>query len=166
MQRYKIILVLCLGFFFLTSSTVTAQNKQQVSMLKKINKLRAEGCNCSGSFMAPVGPLDWSKVLMTSAYRHAKDMNRNNYFSHYSLDGRDIGDRLDAAGYSWSYCGENLGSGQTTFDEVMKDWKKSQSHCKMMMSPKVSEVAIAKEGKYWVQHFGEKYKNKDLQVKE
>ena len=130
-------------------------------MLNKINELRAKGCNCKGDFMRPVQPLKWSKTLMTSALHHAQDMQRKNYFSHYSPNGNDIGDRLDTVGYKWSYCGENLGIGQRNFDEVFEDWIQSKSHCKMMMNPEVEEVAVASSGKYWVQHFGKRF-NEEL----
>jgi len=151
---------LLLSFLFLTMilpSESFAQNAKQELMLEKINKLRAKGCNCNGEFMRPVGPLTWSSTLMSSALFHARDMKRRNYFSHYSPNGNDIGDRLDAVGYKWSYCGENLGVGQQNFDEVFEDWIKSQSHCKMLMNPEVKEVAVASVGTYWVQHFGKRF---------
>lgn len=142
-----------------------AQNSRQELMLQKINTLRSKGCVCENRFMSPVPPLTWSSTLMTSALRHAEDMDKKNYFSHFSPSGKDIGDRIDAVGYSWSYCGENLGSGQYTFDEVMQDWIESKSHCMMLMNPEVEEVAVAKVGHYWVQHFGKRFDPKILQSK-
>ena len=147
-------LILLLLTFSLWASS---QSVEQEIMLNKINMLRANGCSCGGQKMAPAKELKWSKVLMTSAYRHAKDMRKKNYFSHYSPTGTDVGDRLDAVGYVWSFCGENLGSGQKNFDEVMEDWIKSPSHCRMLLNPEVEEVAVAQAGKYWVQHFGKKF---------
>ncbi len=134
-----------------------AQNSDQQVILEKINKLRSKGCNCGGRYMPPAEPLEWSAVLMTSAYRHAKDMKSKKYFSHYSPTGTDVGDRLDAVGYIWSFCGENLGSGQKNFDEVLEDWIKSSSHCRMLLNQEVEEVAVAQAGTYWVQHFGKKF---------
>jgi len=104
--------------------------------------------------MKPVRPLVWDKTLEKSAHIHAKEMSDYNYFDHHSLNGKDIGERLDALGYKWHYVGENLAVGQKTFDEAMKDWIKSSSHCEMLMNPDMKEVAISKYGKYWVQHFG------------
>ncbi len=134
-----------------------AQNPEQEEMLEKINALRAKGCNCGGLFMPPAQPLKWNAVLMTSAYRHAKDMHKKKYFSHYSPTGTDVGDRIDAVGYVWSYCGENLGSGQKNFDEVFEDWIQSSTHCRMLLNPEVEDVAVAQFGTYWVQHFGKKF---------
>jgi uncharacterized protein YkwD len=149
------ILILAISFCF--SFWAQAQNPQEQVMLDKINKLRSKGCNCGGVFMSPAAPLKWNAVLLTSAYRHAEDMNKKNYFSHFSPTGTDVGDRIDAVGYVWSFCGENLGSGQTNFDQVMEDWIKSPTHCRMLLSQEVDDVAVAKVGTYWVQHFGKKF---------
>lgn len=151
----KISLILLFSLFI--SVGLYAQNEQQQKMLEKINTVRSEGCNCGGQFMPPAHALSWSGVLMTSAYRHAEDMKAKKYFSHYSPTGTDVGDRLDAVGYIWTFCGENLGTGQQNFDEVLEDWIKSKSHCMMLMSQEVDEVAVARAGTYWVQHFGRKY---------
>ena len=45
--------------------------------------------------------------VSAAAAAHAWDQARNNYFSHYSLDGRSRQDRLRAAGVSFSYSAEN-----------------------------------------------------------
>ena len=123
-------------------------------VLERINKLRKNGCKCGRKRMKPVRPVTWNNTLETSAYEHAKEMQTYNYFAHHSIAGEDIGDRLDKLGYKWQYVGENLAVGQKTFDEAMKDWIESPSHCRMLMNPDMKEVAISKYGKYWVQHFG------------
>jgi len=125
-----------------------------VSMLKKVNGVRANGCFCQDTYMPSVEPLEWNDLLYKSALGHAKEMSRYNYFAHYSIYGEDIGDRLDSYGYNWQVAGENLGEGQKNFDEVLADWLESKSHCKMLMNPKVQEMAVAKHGRFWVQHFG------------
>lgn len=141
-------------FFFIT---IPSEDK----MLEAVNELRAEGCYCEGRYMPPVGPVKWNKKLYRSALSHAKDMQRHKYFRHIDSKGRDIGDRIEAAGYPWAVVGENIAKGQKYFPEVFKDWIDSGTHCKMLMNPKVNEMAIAKYGPYWVQHFGkQKDKNK------
>ena len=124
------------------------------TIVSKVNEVRSKGCRCGGKYMPPVGPVTWNDQLYTSALSHAQDMYHNRFFDHYSSKGHDIGQRLDQIGYYWQHAGENLGEGQRTFDEVMKDWKASPSHCEMLMNPKVKEVAVARYKKYWVQHFG------------
>lgn len=126
------------------------------TIVKKVNTIRANGCFCGRTYMPPVGPLKWDEVLYKSALGHAKEMSRYNYFAHYSIDGKDIGDRLDDYGYDWQVAGENLGEGQKNFDEVLRDWQESKTHCQMLMNAKITDVAVATHGRYWVQHFGKR----------
>lgn len=123
------------------------------AILKKVNTIRANGCFCGNQYYPPAGSVRWSKTLHVSALKHAKDMTRNNYFSHFSPRGKDVGDRLDALGYKWLYVGENLGEGQRTLDEVLLEWKRSPSHCQMLMNPNMSRMGLAHHGRFWVQHF-------------
>ncbi len=125
--------------------------------LKRVNALRAEGCNCGGKWMPPTGKLTWNNRLFDSALIHAKDMHVHRYFGHYNKRGEDIGRRIEKTGYDWAVVGENLGEGQKSFDQVFRDWIKSSSHCRMLMNPKVNEMAVAKYRKYWVQHFGREH---------
>ncbi|GLR16887.1 hypothetical protein GCM10007940_15020 [Portibacter lacus] len=122
--------------------------------LDKVNAVRQEGCSCGGKKMPPVGKVTWSETLYKSANAHAIDMLKNNYFSHYSKKGEDVGKRVDKFDYNWLVVGENIAEGQRNFDQALEDWLKSPSHCKMIMDGKVNEMGIAHAGKYWVQHFG------------
>jgi len=125
-------------------------------MLDRVNELRAQGCYCGGEYMSPAQSVIWEDKLYISALSHAKEMKRKNFFSHFSASGLDIGDRLDQFGYPWQVAGENLGEGQRSFREVMRDWVESPSHCRMLMNPKVEEMGVARHSRFWVQHFGKK----------
>lgn len=150
----NVIVVILLTF---SAIVLSAQSDQQEYMLDRLNELRANGCTCGKQYYGPVRSLQWDNTLESSALNHANDMKEKKYFSHYSKDGKDIGDRIFAVGYNWSFVGENLGIGQKDYEEVFQDWIHSESHCQMMMSPDVTEVAIVKVGKFWVQHFGKPY---------
>ncbi len=143
-------------FLLLSINLLSAQPPQEFIdyMVKEVNDIRAKGCRCGGKRMKPANPVQWNNTLYKSARKHAKDMDRYNYFGHISKSGLDIGQRLDENGYNWKNAGENLGEGQKYFDEVLEDWLKSPSHCKMIMHPSMEEMAVAKYDKYWVQHFG------------
>ncbi len=125
-------------------------------ILSEVNAVRAIGCQCGDEFMPAVDELKWDEELYKTAAYHARDMERRAYFSHYSPSGYDAGDRLDAIGYRWKTVGENLAMGQKNFNEVIHDWKESETHCKMLMSSKVDYMGLAKRGKYWVQVFASK----------
>lgn len=50
----------------------------------------------------------WDPELVAVARSHATDMWENQYFSHISLTGENVGDRLDRSGYKYVLAGENL----------------------------------------------------------
>lgn len=60
-----------------------------------------------------VHELVWYPEVVPIARNHARDMWERHYFSHYSPEGKDVGDRLNAAGISYSIAGENLAMAPT-----------------------------------------------------
>lgn len=140
--------------FLLFSFGFTLPKEDKMTILMKVNKIRSEGCYCGNKWMPPVFPLKWNDTLEKSALSHGKDMYENNFFAHFSVKGQDIGQRIDQIGYRWQYVGENLGEGQSNFDEVLKDWLESKSHCRMLMNGNMQEMAVIQYKQYWVQHFG------------
>jgi uncharacterized protein YkwD len=57
---------------------------------------------------AGLDPLAWSDSLADVGYAHAMEMYLEGYFAHHSSVTGDIGDRLVAAGMSFTVGGENL----------------------------------------------------------
>ena len=126
----------------------------RADMLNMVNALRAEGCKCGGKKMAPVPALKWNSLLENTAINHAKDMAQHNRLDHVGSDGSEIDTRANRVGYKWMELGENIAFGQPTTRQVMLDWIKSATHCKQMMSDKITEIGAARSGKYWVQDYG------------
>jgi uncharacterized protein YkwD len=52
--------------------------------------------------------LTWNAAVAAVAQRHSEEMARNHTLSHSSNRGLDVGQRLDAAGISWTSVGENV----------------------------------------------------------
>lgn len=52
--------------------------------------------------------LAWRPEVVPVARDHASDMWEREYFGHVSPEGKDVGDRLEEAGVSYSFAGENL----------------------------------------------------------
>ena len=125
-------------------------------MLNMVNAVRAKGCKCGGKSMAVVPPLKWNGQLEQAAINHANDMAQHNRLDHVSSDGSEIDTRADRVGYKWMELGENIAFGQKSLPQVIVDWLKSTSHCKQLMSNKVTELGAARNGKYWVQDYGKK----------
>jgi uncharacterized protein YkwD len=127
--------------------------------LSLINHTRAKGCNCGNTYMPPAPPMVWNDDLEQAATGHAKEMAKRNYFSHTSKDGRSMNTRIITAGYLFKgfksfMIGENIAFGQTSIEEVMEGWFKSEGHCKNLMNPGFKEVGVAEYKRYWVQDFG------------
>jgi uncharacterized protein YkwD len=156
---------LLLTFFPSTSINIeTIPDEIKIEIVDKVNAVRTKGCLCGNEYYPPTSPIVWNETLHSSALSHARDMARNRFFDHYSSEGLNIGERLDKYGYYWQHAGENIGTGQRSFREVLNDWIKSPTHCKMLMNPNVKDMGVAKYKKFWVQHFGtlmpEGYKRK------
>ena len=146
--------------YTITHGQQSINNKQfKQEFLNNINRTREKGCNCGTTYMPPAQPLAWNNQLELAALGHAKDMNRKNYFSHTSKDGKSMQDRIVLAGYYFKgfrsfMVGENIAQGQQSISEVMQGWFKSEGHCKNLMNPGFKEVGVAETNYYWVQDFG------------
>ena len=162
----KKILISALFTLSILTFTVPSFSQQLVSspsfrqdFLNYINFTRTKGCNCGGTYMPPVPRLSWNYELETAAVGHAQDMANKSYFSHTSLDGRNMQERIVNAGYAYkgfrSYTvGENIAQGQMSIAEVMQGWFKSPGHCKNLMNGSFKEIGVAQYSNYWVQDFG------------
>jgi uncharacterized protein YkwD len=146
------IYLLILIFFLPVFSPTAVEFKQEI--LKEVNALRKKGCYCGDNYMPPVKAVSWNRLLERSAFLHAKDMHEKKYFSHIDRNGKDIGDRVHAVGYKWIFIGENIAEGQANIDELMEDWLKSETHCKLMMNSNFEEMGVSNYQYTWVQHFG------------
>jgi uncharacterized protein YkwD len=115
----------------------------QQQFLNKVNAARANTRMCGTTLYNAAPPLVWNSKLFSAAAGHSTDMAVQNYFSHTSLDGRTVGQRITNAGYIWSTYGENIAVGQPTIDSVMSAWLTSEGHCANIMQPRVVDLAVA-----------------------
>ncbi|MBO9152905.1 CAP domain-containing protein [Chitinophaga sp. GCM10012297] len=120
-------------------------------LLSLVNDVRAKGCQCGDTFMAPAPPIRWNKALERAAYLHSQDMDKNSYFSHNDLQGNNAGKRISRMGYFWQAWGENIALGKLTEKTVVEGWYKSVTHCKVMMSSRFTDMGVAKVGNFWSQ---------------
>ncbi|MHA6625848.1 CAP domain-containing protein [Pseudonocardia sichuanensis] len=91
--------------------------------------------------------------LARAARAHAEDMAENGYFSHVSRDGRRFEHRVRAAGYPRPGA-ENIGKGQTSAAQVVREWMASPSHRSALLTCGFTTIGVARAGNYWVQEFG------------
>lgn len=129
-----------------TTNTVNLYSEFVYKVLELTNNERIK-CN--------IAPLKMEDTLCKAAQEHASDMAVNNYFSHTSLDGRTIVDRINK--YAKYKCyGENIAMGQITPEQVVKDWINSEGHRANILNSQFTKIGIGynKNGNYWVQNFG------------
>lgn len=88
-------------------------------------------------------PLQFSPELTKAAKAHSRDLARWDRISHYGSDGSNPWDRVKRAGYDAQLAAENVGTGQSSFDEVMKGWKASPGHNKNLLMADARHLGIA-----------------------
>ncbi|MFF4216676.1 sigma-70 family RNA polymerase sigma factor [Streptomyces nondiastaticus] len=120
---------------------------QQVTALVNAERAKA-GCS----------PLTENSTLDRAAQGHSDDMAARGFFNHTNPDGKGPGDRITAAGYSWSTYGENIAYGQQTPASVMDSWMNSDGHRKNILNCSFKEIGVgvnqAPGGPRWTQVFG------------
>jgi uncharacterized protein YkwD len=93
-------------------------------------------------------PLRENGLLSAASLEHSRDMVRVGYFEHTSADGRTVGDRLRASGYSRGFsasAGENIAYGvgdKGTPASVVQAWMHSPGHRADILRPAFTEIGI------------------------
>ena len=147
MKRLIHLFLFCL---FLTSNHAYADFENEVIDL--VNAERAS---------QGLHPLSADDNLATAARDHSEDMGLQNYFSHTSLDGRTVPDRISDAGYSYNTYGENIAAGYQTPEAVIDGWMSSSGHRANILNPNFCDIGVgyaytanSTYGHYWTQVFG------------
>ena len=131
------------------------------AILQQINAARTAGRVCGTAILPPVAAMRWNDVLFSAAARHSQDMATRNYFSHTSPEGVTFWQRISMEGYAGWGAGENIAAGQGSVSGVMAAWLTSEAHCRNIMEPVLTEVAVAcvaqsgnTYGDYWTMNMG------------
>lgn len=77
-----------------------------------------------------------SKLLDRSAQGWTNRMVATGDFTH----GSDFAARITATGFAWSTAGENIATGFTTPNAVVRAWMASTDHCQNILNPTFSRV--------------------------
>jgi uncharacterized protein YkwD len=99
-----------------------------------INQYRAE---------KKLKPLKLNPELTAAAKAHSRDLAKWDRISHYGSDGSNPWDRVKRAGYKAKLAAENVGTGQATFEEVLKGWRESPGHNKNLLLSDAEHMGIA-----------------------
>lgn len=139
--------------FFVAGASCSWQNQElNIALLEK--EIFEESNRCRGDYAIP--SLDYSSSLSELARSYSKDMARRAFFSHIDPDGRNIRERLWAAGISFRSAGENLArvsGGYFTSNQILSAWAQSLSHRQALLAReyKSSGVGIiSTQGVYYI----------------
>ncbi|GMF21816.1 unnamed protein product [Phytophthora fragariaefolia] len=124
----------------------------QTEMLNAINKERTS---------RGLAALCMNKKLENAAQGHSNDMAANNYLSHKGSDNSTMSQRIKAAGYDRTACGENVAAGHTSVKQVVEAWMASKRHRENILRAKFTMFGCgyaynenSDYQHYWTQNFG------------
>lgn len=88
-----------------------------------------------------INKLSWDPTIVPVARDYATDMWKRSYFSHYSPEGKDVGDRLTAAKIKYQVAGENLALAPT-LNIAHQGLMNSEGHRENILSPDYKKIGI------------------------
>ncbi len=88
-------------------------------------------------------PLKENHELDVAAAAKAQNMFQENYWAHFAPSGKSPWDFIRAAGYSFTYAGENLARNFTNSQDVVTAWMNSPSHRENIVNPHYTDIGMA-----------------------
>ncbi|KHE72508.1 hypothetical protein LD39_04175 [Halobacillus sp. BBL2006] len=95
--------------------------------------------------------LESHEEAATVAFLHSKDMNDNNYFSHYSPSGDGLKERL--GDISYVQAGENIAAQYIDATAAVHGWLNSEDHREALLDPSYTHIGIGVHRRYYTQNF-------------
>jgi len=87
--------------------------------------------------------LRYDERLNRASEVHARDLAAAGIISHTGTDGSGHGDRIQLQGYYFSIAGENVATGQMSWEAAFESWKNSPGHNENLLRDDVSEFGLA-----------------------
>lgn len=84
-----------------------------------------------------------NSALSLAAQKKAENMFQENYWSHYSPDGKTPWDFILGAGYKYEYAGENLAKNFLFSNGVIDAWMNSTTHRDNILKKEYTDVGYA-----------------------
>ncbi|WP_028782657.1 CAP domain-containing protein [Thalassobacillus devorans] len=97
--------------------------------------------------------LEWYQPVAEVAFKHSKDMQENNYFSHYTPEGIGLPERLKADGVTYSSAGENIAAQYPDAAAAMEGWLNSKGHREALLHNRYSHLGVGVYRDYYTQNF-------------
>lgn len=103
--------------------------------------------------MHGLSPVEWEESVHRVAYSHSKDMSQNNYFSHDSLNGNGLKERLAVEDVLYSTAGENIAAGYIDALAAMEGWLNSEGHRQALLNEEYTHIGVGVYRLYYTQNF-------------
>jgi uncharacterized protein YkwD len=127
-------------------------DSEEQAFLSLINAYRAQN---------GLGALAMQGQLGQAAEAHSQDLADHNRTGHTGSDGSGPQQRIERAGYDWSWWGENVFWGDASAQGAFNWWKNSPTHNANMLSPNFTEIGVGRAYNaastydwYWTTDFG------------
>jgi len=102
-------------------------------------------------------PLSVDARLAAAAHAHSADMVARGFFAHADPDGRNVDQRVRAAGYPFRVVAENIAAGQPDAATVVEAWMDSPGHRANILRREVTQIGVGRAtggiGIHWTQVF-------------
>lgn len=92
---------------------------------------------------------------LKAAWKHARRMYVEKFFSHNSPDGKTLFDRMKDEGVKYSMAGENIAKGTQTAQDTFTNWMNSPDHRSNLLNPAFRYHGVAYYKLHWVHDFSD-----------
>jgi uncharacterized protein YkwD len=158
MRRARHLLTLVLGLCLAWACRAAAEEKKEELKLSKEEQEILDLTNKARE-KEKLKPLKPNLILFQVARAHSANMAKQRKMAH-KLDGKQVDQRTDDAGYDWALCAENVAGSEELMPKfIFDEWMKSKVHRVNIVKDKFEEIGIgiAKDAKgeyYYTQVFG------------
>ncbi len=124
--------------------TLNRAREMEQQMLELLNRDRADPSNMAETNGRAM-PLQWDESLAAVARAHSLDMLNQGYFAHEDGQGRNVANRVEAAGMAWKSVGENIAIYNTVAGAeaaFMNEPRFTKNHRANILNASFTEVGI------------------------
>ncbi|MBB6455000.1 uncharacterized protein YkwD [Salirhabdus euzebyi] len=97
--------------------------------------------------------LQWENQVSQVAFSHSKDMSINQYFSHFSLNGDGLKERLAKYDIAYRSAGENIAAQYPDAPAAVEGWLNSEGHRKALLNRDYTHLGVGVYRDYYTQNF-------------
>lgn len=101
--------------------------------------------------------LEWEESVREVAFFHSKDMEENDYFSHYDPQDGGLKDRLAEKNIVYFSAGENISAKYSDAPAVITGWLNSEGHREALLNENYTHLGVGVYRDYYTQNFLEKH---------